>query len=356
MRSWCDAVVTVPSGTPGPAAKRRLQARSLLTTRSYERLLFDQRRFQEALDEMAARSRYDVVHVESCYMAHYSFPPGAAVVLDEQNIEYEIQRRTASTAASLPRRVYNYIDSLKLQREEERSWHSVDACAVTSPRDEAAVRRAHPRTVTAVVPNAVDLDFFTPTGRPEPRTLVFFGTISYFPNTDGLLFFLDEVMPLVRRRHPGLKLVVVGASPPDAIQRRAAPDVVLTGMVDDVRPYLARASAVIAPLRIGGGTRLKIVEAMAMGKAVVSTSLGAEGLAVTHERDILLADGAAAFADAIDRVLDENLAASLGSAGRRLVEEKYDWRHSARRLEELYDSALRARSDPTAGVVTASAA
>jgi glycosyltransferase involved in cell wall biosynthesis len=305
---------------------------------------------------MGARSRYDVVHVESCYMAHYSFPREAAVVLDEQNVEYEIQRRTASMAESLPRRIYNYIDSLKLQREEERSWRSVDACAVTSPRDEAAVRRANSRMRTAVVPNAVDVNFFAPGGRPEPKTLVFFGTISYFPNTDGLTFFLDEVMPIVRRRHPGLRLLVVGASPPPAIQRRAAPDVILTGMVDDVRPYLARASAVIAPLRIGGGTRLKILEAMAMGKAVVSTSLGAEGLAVTHERDIILADGAGAFADAIDRVLDQDLAASLGSAGRRLVEDNYDWRHSARKLEELYESALRARREPLASVAAASAA
>jgi glycosyltransferase involved in cell wall biosynthesis len=350
VRSWCDDVVTVSTEPAAGAtrSKRRLQLRSLLSLRSYERLVADQRRFQEALDRMTAGSRYDVVHVESCHMAHYGFPPGAAVVLDEQNIEYEILKRTASVTESMPRRLYNQVDALKVQREEQRLWRSVDAIAVTSARDEAAVRRAQPSARTAVVPNAVDLGFFTP-GQPraERQTILFFGTIDYFPNTDGLLFFLDDVMPLLRARYPSLELLIVGASPPPAIQRRAGAGVTVTGMVDDLRPYLERARAVIAPLRIGGGTRLKILEAMAMGRPVVSTTLGAEGLAVSHGRDILIADGAHAFAAEVGRVLDDDrLADDLGSAARRLVEERYDWEHSAAKLAALYRSAVAAHGTP----------
>jgi glycosyltransferase involved in cell wall biosynthesis len=351
VRAWCDEVVTVPTGLAADTrSKRRLQLRSLLSLRSYERLVSDQRAFQQALDRMTAETRYDVVHVESCHMAHYRFPRDVPVVLDEQNIEYEIQRRTAAVTESVPRRLYNRVDSFKVQREEERLWRSVDGVALTSSRDEAAVRAAHPAARTAVVPNAVDLGFFTPgiqRRRPDPLTILFFGTISYFPNTDGVLFFLDEVLPLLRPRYPELEVLIVGASPPDAVQRRAGPGVTVTGMVDDLRPYLERARAIIAPLRIGGGTRLKILEAMAMGGPVVSTTLGAEGLAVEHGRNILIADGAAAFAAAVGRVLDDDrLAADLGSAARRLVEERYDWEHSAATLAALYRSVIDARRDP----------
>src|SRR5262249_44237957 len=138
-----------------------------------------------------------------------------------------------------------------------------------------------------VVPNAVDAEVFRPAHLPiEPMTLLFFGAMDYYPNTDGILFFLREVMPQLKQRYPSLKLYIVGQAPPEAVCRWASDDVIVTGFVDDVRPYLERASVVIAPLRIGGGTRLKIVEAMAMGKAIVSTTMGSEGIDVTHDEHV----------------------------------------------------------------------
>jgi glycosyltransferase involved in cell wall biosynthesis len=342
VRAQYDDVVTVPHDRLARGSKRALQLRSLLSTRSFERLAYEGRSFQAALDRILERSRFDVVHVEGCAMANFTFPADVPIVLDEQNIEYDVLRRVASVTRALPRRIYNYLDYLKLRSEEERAWRAVDACAVTSSRDESFIKRVLPGAHTAVVPNGVDCEFFTPTSRPIERgTLLFFGEMGYYPNTDAMLFFIREVLPLLRRARRAVKLVVVGPSAPHAIRQLASWDVVVTGPVDDLRPYLQAAQVVVVPLRLGGGTRLKILEAMAMGKPVVSTRLGAEGLDVTHEGDILLADGADAFATEVQRVLDDDdLAQSLGRAGRMMVESRYDWKASVRRLEALYETAM----------------
>jgi glycosyltransferase involved in cell wall biosynthesis len=344
----CDQVITVPNDRIGltGAARRALQVRAALAARSYDGLALEQRSFQSALDDMAARSSYDIIQIESCFLSRYAFPPDTAVVLDEHNVEYEIRHRTVAIARSPLRKLHSYLDYLALRTEEQHAWRAVDACAVTSPRDQDTVRATFPGARTAVVPNAVDTQFFSPRGvRPDRRTLLFFGALGYYPNVDAALFFVHEVMPLLRRSHPSLRLLIVGASPPPEIRRCAGPDVIVTGEVEDVRPYLERAHAVVAPIRIGGGTRLKILEAMAMAKPVVSTSLGAEGLAAADRRELLLADNADDFALRVSRVLnDDDLAASLGSAARRLVETSYDWSASARNLEALYRSALFARA------------
>ncbi|TMG60851.1 MAG: glycosyltransferase [Chloroflexi bacterium] len=317
IRAFTDEVVAVPNERFGLSkpAKRSMQLRSLIGTKSFARLRHESRPFQAALDRLFERSSFDIVQVETCVMAHYAFPEGPAVVLDEHNIEYEILRRTVGVAQGLPRKVHSYVDYQKLKAEEEASWRAADACFYS------------PRAST-----------------PEPSTILFFGTIAHYPNTDGLIFFLDNVLPLIKRVRPEVRLLVVGPAPPPEILRRAAPDVIVTGEVPDVRPYLERAKVVVVPLRIGGGTRLKIVEALAMAKPVVSTSLGAEGLDVSDGEDILIADNAPAFADRVAGVLADNaLATRLGSAGRRLVERSYDWNASARKLEALYHSTLLSR-------------
>jgi polysaccharide biosynthesis protein PslH len=339
-REYCDAVVTVENDRAGMSLrqKRALQLRSLASLHSYERLVYHRSAFQSALDALVERNSYDIVTAEFAQMANYHLPLGTRRVLDEHNIEYDVLLRTSVGETSLRRRVYNHVNYLKLRREERRAWRSYDGCVVTSPRDRALLQRDRPDVLSAVVPNGVDTSFFCPQDvRPDVRTILFFGAIDYYPNTDGLLFFLREVMPLLRKQAAPVRLIIVGKSAPDCILREASADVQITGYVDDVRPYLGTASVVIAPIRVGGGTRLKILEAMAMGKAVVSTTLGAEGIAVTHQRDILLADGAEAFAAAIARLLDDSeLSESLGYAARRLVEHNYDWRVSVQALEQFY--------------------
>ena len=345
-RRYCTEVVTVENDRIDRALnrkrKRAIQLRSLVHTRSYERLTYYHPSFQRALDRLVARGDFDVITTEHSQMACYLLPRTACLVLDEHNIEYDILWRTTAAErrryAPSIRKLYNWANYLKLRREERAAWRQFDGITLTSERDERLLRRDAPEKRTAVIPNAVDTEFFQPSGVPvEPGTILFFGAINYYPNTEGLLFFLDEVFPHVKRQHQGARLWIVGQLPPPAIVGRAAEDVIVTGLVDDVRPYLERAAVVIAPLRIGGGTRLKIVEAMSMGKPIVATRIGAEGLDVSDGEDILLGDTAEEFAYQIVRARgDAALAQRLGEAARHRAESLYSWRDAVDRLEHFY--------------------
>ncbi len=347
MSGWCrDVDIVVDPTSDAPVRKRLLQLRSLASRHSFERHLFTTARMQRRIDAVLSARRYDVVNVEGPFVVHHRFgtaPPGAApprIVLDEHNVEYDIYRQIAGrTDAALARRLYGAANWRKMRREEEGVWGRVDAVTVTSPHDAARVRSVHPGARVAVVPNAVDVERCAQRPDdppPDPRTLLFFGALDYFPNSDALAFFLDEIWPRVLVTHPSTRLRILGRRPPPWLVARAAPAVEVGGFVEDLRPSIAAAGAVVVPLRLGGGTRLKILEAMAMARPIVSTALGAEGLAVAHGRELLLADGAEAFAAEVRRLLDDPaLGARLGRAARALVEERYSWRASAAVLDDV---------------------
>jgi len=354
---YCRRVVTVsnPAYHAGHGRKRLSQFASLGSAHSYEWRGHHEAPFRSALEQMLAH-RYDVVHFELAPMAGYAVGCGAAhrprpiLCLDEHNIEYDIVRRTANVEAGALRRAYSAIEWRKVRKEERHAWSHLDGCTVTSIRDQEMLLSDEPTTRTAVVPNGVDLTFFRPQHRPrraspgEPQTLLFFGAIDYYPNTDAMLFFLHDVLPQLAARHPHVRLSIVGRKPPESILAQQSATVDVTGLVDDVRPWIDGADVVIVPLRIGGGTRLKILEAMAMGKAVVSTTMGAEGLDVVPERDLLIADDAAGFVAQIGRLLeDPELARRIGASARRVVESRYSWKAAVSTLSTFYGELLAAR-------------
>jgi glycosyltransferase involved in cell wall biosynthesis len=344
-REYCRQVVTVPS--PAFALSRRgkraLQLRSLFSPKSFGRLSHVFPHLLRELKALLSHERFDVVNVEfaqlaACRDAIGSTPDRPLFVLDEHNIEYEVLRRTAAAETGIVRRIYNAIDWRKLRAEELAAWRVFDGCALTSQHDRDLLLRDVPQARTAIVPNAVDLKLFAAGVEPsaEPFSILFFGAINYFPNADGLQFFLSEIFPLVRARLPQARLKVVGHTPEHLLHLRSD-HVEMKGWVPDVRVEVERAAAVIAPLRVGGGTRLKILEAMAMGKPVISTPQGAEGLEGVHGRDLLIAERPAAFADELIRVLcDAGLARALGNNARKLAEDRYGWPASVARLEALY--------------------
>ena len=351
MQAYCGEVVMVPNprGREG-AAKRLLQVRSLASIRSFERLRFTLPALQRSLDRILCGKRFDVVNLEFPYLGHYDLrkaPPGKkppALVVDSHEIAHDLARQFARTGGSVGRRLYAGANWRKLRREELGTYRDADGVYVCSAADEQRLLDEAPGVRTTVVPNAADVDFYQPRPADPPsdgRTVVYFGLLSTIPNIDAVVHFVQDVWPRIAEARPDARFKIIGGRPPPALLALAGPRVELTGFVPDLRPHLAAAAAVVVPLRLGGGTRLKIVEAMAMGKAIVSTTLGAEGIDAVPGRDILIEDQPAAFADAVLRLLAEpGLAARIGQSARRLAVDRYSWSGAARTLEGFYHQIL----------------
>jgi glycosyltransferase involved in cell wall biosynthesis len=347
--SYCHKVVLATNHMAdlGVGKKRMMQLRSLLLSRSFEHQLRHSRAFQQAIDRELAGTAYDVVQVEFSHLGIYEFCQRAARkpvrVLDEHNIEYEIVRRTAESENSLVRKLYSAVNWRKVRSEELDAWRRFDGVVLTSDRDEQMLLEDAPGKPTSVVPNAVDLEQFRTRSVPrEPGTLIFFGAMNYHPNIQGVEYFVSEVLPQIVAEVPGVKLRVVGQQPPDSIRALAGQNVEIVGFVDDPRALLDRSAAMVVPLLIGGGTRFKIVEGLAMSMPIVSTHLGAEGLEVEHDRHLLLATDAESLARQTIRVLkDASLGERLGKAARELAERRYGWGHAVEQLEGFYEGLLR---------------
>ncbi len=265
------------------------------------------------------------------------------VVLFEHNIEYMIWKRLSENASQVWRRVILDCEWRKMRRYEARACAKADLTVAVSEVDRALLAANAPGARIRPIPTGVDTTFFTPNGSGElSGSLVFTGSMDWFPNEDAILHFMDAILPRIRQEIPHVSLTVVGRSPTPRLRIAAAgAGVNVTGTVDDVRPHVAEAAVYVVPLRIGGGTRLKIFEALAMGKAVVATTVGAEGLPLIPGEHFLQADDPAGFARAVVSLLqDPAQRRSLGAAGRRLIEERYSWSHVAREFERRCEEAI----------------
>lgn len=362
MQAYCREVVLIrnPWGRDD-LAKRLLQLRSLASTKSFERLRVVLPEIQQALDRILRARCFDIVNLEFTFLGHCDLrqaPSGETapcLVVDSHNIDYDLARQYASGGRSLLRRLYAATNWRKLRREELATYRDADGVYLCSFADQQRLLAEIPAPRTTVIPNAADVEFYKPSSRypqPDGRTIVFFGLMSYMPNIDGATHFIQQIWPRIAEANPQARCKIIGGSPPASLTALAGPRIEFTGFVADLRPHLAEAAAVVVPLRIGGGTRLKIFEAMAMGTAIVSTSLGAEGIEAVPGRDILIADEPAAFADAVGRLLaDPALAMQIGGSARQLSQSRYSWSSAALDLESFFRQVLQAHAGATNDLV-----
>lgn len=329
--------VAATARMPPGAGKRRAQLASLVSPHSFQHRFYVHDALQQQLDRLVATEAIDLVQLEFSQMGLYRVTR-LPVVLDVHNVEHDVLRQAAAHGDPL-RRLFNQLEYRKFRREEIAAWRHATACVATSAADAAVVERVTGRAVT-VVPNGVDLACVqrAPLAGTDPASLVFVGAMRYRPNADAARWFVETVLPAIRRVLPGASLALVGADPPDDVRALArTPGVTVTGTVPDVRPWLQGAGTVVVPLRAGGGTRLKILEAFAAGRPVVSTTLGAAGLDVDDGEHLLLADTPEAFAQALSRLADDpDLRRRLADAAFALVEGRYQWARLGNRLEDLY--------------------
>ena len=341
LESICRKVIAVPlHKRQQRSQKRKTQLLSLFRKRPYQYFNNFSEEMQRVIDRCLAEEQYDVVHVVLAQMGYYFVPKGPLYVLDQQNVEYEILYRTYVAEKMSIRKIYNFSEWRKFQHDEANICRKVDLCLTPSLRDSQILKKHAPQTHFTVVPNGVDSTYFQDSGKHKPvkASILFTGTIDYYPNTDGLRYFLTEIFPLIKERIPTVQFYIAGKDPPPEIARYATdPNIIVTGFVEDIREYFERSQVVVVPLRIGGGTRLKILEAMAMKKPVVSTPIGAEGLDVEEGENILLEEDPAKFAKAVFELINNiPLQKQLGVAGRQLIEQKYDWYSVATNLEATY--------------------
>jgi sugar transferase (PEP-CTERM/EpsH1 system associated) len=356
---YCHELVRVPHQTREKfsAGFYAELAANLFSPLPYFMKKYESRAMRREVESRAVARDFDVLVCDFLNPA-VNVPARLPVpaVLFQHNVEAMIWRRHYEVQTNPLKRAYLHGQWRKAFRYERAACRRFDAVVTVSRDDAETIARDYGVRDAADVPTGVDTEFFRPAEgvSPEPNTLVFTGSMDWLPNEDAIQFFTREVLPLVREREPGVKLTVVGRKPYASLLElsKRDPSIVVTGRVEDVRPYMERAAAYVVPIRVGGGTRLKIYEAMAMGRPVVSTTIGAEGLPLEDGEDLLIADTPRAFADAVVRVLtDAELAESLGARAASKVRAQFGWDKVAARFAEA--CARAASASPSRGVASA---
>lgn len=344
LRAACERVVTV--APPHRTAGHRLRA--LLTSPLPDlahRLASD--RFAASLAELVGATAFGALIAEGLELAPFVFTDSGRrfanlkVVYDAHNAETILQRRTFENdrrmVRRLPAALYSLIQAARLSRYEAHACRMAHHVTCVSQEDCDALGRIAPGIAPVVVPNGIFVsDYAHHLYAEEANAIVFTGKMDYRPNIDAAVWFARDILPLVRRRHPKAVFYIVGQKPTEAVRQLQLPGgVVVTGAVDDARAFIGKAAVYVAPLRMGGGTRFKLLEAMALKRAIVSTALGAEGFALTAGGDFLQADDPQVFAQKVIDLLDAPaLRQKLGEAGYAFV-QGYDWQKIMPVFEQL---------------------
>ena len=300
---------------------------------------YDLPTYRQRFKELLATEDYDLVHYEMFHTAQFHTETDLPGVLSQQNVDSEIWRRLCSETANPFYKFVYWTQQRAFQRYERVLSPKFDVVTCTSDIDALVFQQHCAEDAIAIIPNGVDVTHFQPDFTTEsPAHLIYIGSMDWYPNEDAVAFFADEILPSIQSEVSDVRFSIVGGNPSARVEKLAERDsVIVTGRVPEIKPYFAEATVFVVPLRIGSGTRLKILEALAMGKAIVSTSVGAEGLDLKDGEEIFIADEPKPFAEAVTRLLtDPALRRRIGENGRARVEKDYDWRSIGEKLHRLY--------------------
>lgn len=300
----------------------------------------------QTLRKLLESREFHIIHFEMLHTGQFisklkSDKKSYSTFLGQQNIDSHIWYRLAKTEKNILKKILFYSQYLAFAGYEKRMCKDFDTCVCVSEQDKAKLASLCPEAAIEVVPNGVELDYFFPVETEEDeKCLVFTGSMDWHPNEDAVLYFCHDIFPLIKAKIPEISFYIVGSNPTERVlSLDNIQNVTVTGSVEDVRPYITKAAVYIVPLRVGGGTRLKIFQALAMKKAIVSTSIGCEGQELIPGEHIIVADNSWEFADSVVMLLkDRELRQKLGEKGRIFVQQRYDWNMIAQGLEELYRS------------------
>jgi sugar transferase (PEP-CTERM/EpsH1 system associated) len=343
LREYCEHVDVVAARNRSVWEQVREVGRHLRARFPVATVPFVYDEMMSKITECVTQHQVDIVQIEHSFLAPYveAIPADGRCrsILSFHNLGVRQYRRMVGLQTGPAAKLLFVLKWLMMRGWEAKVAERFDRCVVVSPIEKELLQSANPRLVISTVENGVDVR----ERRPLPEAtvvndLLFVGTVGYPPNADAVLYFCRSILPLIRRQIPNVRLIVVGHAPTTKVRSLAKQDdVVVTGYVPDVIPYYQQARVVIVPLRGGGGTRLKILEAMALGRPVVSTSLGCEGLQVVDREHLMIADSPTEFAARVIELLtDARLRKEMAVNARRLVETHHDWEIISQKLLALY--------------------
>jgi len=330
---YCHDLICIPhcrreKFTPGFYFELLL---NLVESRPYAIKKYESAAMLRKIVELERRNCFDFIVCD--FLAPAANVPrnlASPTILFQHNVEAMIWKRHYEIQTNLIKKVYLYNQWQKMRSFEQHMCRDFDCVIGVSAEDREQMKRDYGAQTVFDVPTGVDTDYFQPRGvQPSAHSMVFTGSMDWLPNEDAIKYFMGAIMPLIKKKVPDATLTVVGRNPPPALVELSNedPSLIITGRVEDVRPYIEESAAYIVPLRIGGGTRLKIFEAMAMERAVVSTTVGAEGLPVSNGIELLVADEPAAFANAVITLLtNSSYAVQLGQRAASIVRQNHGWR------------------------------
>lgn len=347
LRDHCDRVNIIVPKRPAPFRDACAVVRNSIRGEPFLTKYVNYPEFKARLGELTRAIPYDILHFEHSHLGGLLEcavrAEGAATVLSTENVAYDQFSRMARCERNLLEKAKLLLTSVPMRRWEPARASAFDTVITVCERDRQLLLAAKPSLDIAVVPNGVDLE----SNRPFPRkgrtdNILIVGSMDYQPNVDAVLYFNREIFPLIRKQAPSCTLTIVGRTPPPSIRQLHAPPVIgVFADVPDVKPFYEKALVSIVALRSGGGSRLKILEALALGTPVVSTRVGCEGLDVRDGRDIMIADQPAVFARHVTALMrNPGLWEAISTQGRRLVLERYGWNRMATLLREQYCRCL----------------
>ncbi len=299
--------------------------------------------YAQAVQQLVTARHFDLLHIEWSHYAVYGLNvPRLAKFICTHNVEYLSWRRFARSTWNPLKIALGIHEAWKMYRFEKEYYGRADFLSVVSEQDGKLLRREFGIDDFSIIPNGVDIARYDVVAKnPRPNRLVYCGSMDAFVNQDAVAWFLREIFPLILAKKPEVTLTVIGRNPPKSLLKYQNEHVRFTGNVDDVRPALMEGELAVVPLRIAGGSRLKILEAFAARIPVLSTNIGAEGLDVEEGRNIVLADDPKHFADRCVALLDDpSQRARLAEAGRRTVDEQYDWSRISPLVEDAWQQAV----------------
>lgn len=342
LQEFCEDVVALPIPSDGKVGTAAALAGNILSSKPFVAGKYNTRAMRRAIEAVREFSSVDLFHLDMLPLSVYAGQAGsAAVVQVDHNVEYNLLERRAGAERGMGRRFWGE-QARRLKAFEAAALRQADRTIAVSEIDATILRDLAPGAEVRTVPNGVDTEFFQPAPEaPDADNLVFVGAMTHFPNVDSVRFFLDDIWPRVRAARPNSRFTIIGAHPPESILAAGLmPGVRVEGQVPDIRPFVGKAAVYVVPLRVGGGTRLKILDAMAMGKAIVSTSVGCEGLDVTDGVNIAIADSPGDFAARILGLMeDPSTREQMGREARATVESKYGWERLGAIQDAVYQEA-----------------